>query len=435
MEKSKSKIFENHIRSIFKDYTPDNKSSDWEGFEKNYDAALKKARYLKTAKFLSVAAVIVSVITLYWLFNYTSEHKLIEKEIIIEKPVDTVDNELHIDKSESASVSPEQSKPLKDISKDIAETHPKNQKEIAEEPIQERKEIVDKSQKTEDYPKAHVKDIDYIKDISEEAWEQLQKFIYNLTIESSKITVCAGEEVRFSPSIINHNYSYEWSFGDGHFSNTIFPTHVYEEPGVYEVSLLLKGDEEMQLDAVYNMQIQSLPVAKFDFDINQRTFGYPQVSFLDRSLDATQWKWSFGDGRFSYKPNPAHVYFVHENTTYQVELMVENAFGCKNSKMVEIEFADVFDLMAPNAFSPDGDGINDYFIPKALEVLGLPFEMFIYDRGGNMVYKTKCYTRPWDGRIGTTGVIPDNGTFIWIVMLSDNDGETYKYAGTVSIIK
>lgn len=430
-------MIEKYFRQIFADYESKASVADWKGFEKKYETALKKAQFIKKVKYFSVAAAVV-VTTAALLLFVTPEKAEIAQEPVVPKEELTVP--AHLKHQEEQTVVKEAVAGIdKKVSTPPKATPVKKQDEPKGERRQDKTEMAVSadSYKTESPLPQKQKPVKEEIVEKEQTWEDFQKQYFGLNIDPSKLFVCAGEEIGFSPSVINYNYSYLWDFADGTYSQELFPKHTYESDGLYDVKLTVNtgSNDGSELTANYSMVVHSLPNADFDYEIKQQTFGYPQVTFFDKSDGSQQWRWDFGDGRFSYEQNPNHVYFINENSRYNVLLTVESAYGCSNKITKEIEFTDVFDLMAPNAFSPDGDGLNDYFLPKALEVIDFPFEMFIYDRAGNMVYKTKCQSKPWDGRIGTSGVIPDNGTFIWIVLLTDNTGETYKYAGTVSIIK
>ena len=92
--------------------------------------------------------------------------------------------------------------------------------------------------------------------------------------------------------------------------------------------------------------------------------------------------------------------------------------GCTNIKPVNviIEPPPPYKIIAPNAFSPNGDGINDVF---RVQVDGnmQPVMFSVYDRWGRMVYSNADITKPWDGTVN--GKIISTGTYYWI--LEGND--------------
>ena len=94
-----------------------------------------------------------------------------------------------------------------------------------------------------------------------------------------------------------------------------------------------------------------------------------------------------------------------------------------------------YNLLAPTAFSPNEDNLNDFFIPKALPVLNLPFTMTIYDRQGKMVYQTSDANQPWNGLCTKDQVPAPDGVYIWVVQLTTESGEVELYQDQVTIAK
>lgn len=88
-------------------------------------------------------------------------------------------------------------------------------------------------------------------------------------------------------------------------------------------------------------------------------------------------------------------------------------------------------LFIPNAFTPNGDGINDaFFIPNA--VLS-SFTIVILDRWGNEVFRSNSANFRWDGQVGNK--MAPEGTYIYALEGVTDDGRRVKRSGTVSIMR
>jgi PKD repeat protein len=87
------------------------------------------------------------------------------------------------------------------------------------------------------------------------------------------------------------------------------------------------------------------------------------VQFTDMSPgQVTTWLWDFGDGAAATNQNPSHLYF---NTgTYTVTLTVIDNIGCEGSATKTVRVKDITTIFFPNAFTPDGDGLNDILCPR-----------------------------------------------------------------------
>ena len=117
-----------------------------------------------------------------------------------------------------------------------------------------------------------------------------------------------------------------------------------------------------------------------------------------------------------------------------MSLTVKNYYGCANSTSKNVEIKNAFDLFAPNAFTPDNDGKNDEFIPKALLACDVQFEMVVTDVSNNTVYKTSDKNEPWKGSLNNNGSILPSGIYLWKVITYDADGKTHQHVGRVKIL-
>ena len=114
----------------------------------------------------------------------------------------------------------------------------------------------------------------------------------------------------------------------------------------------------------------------------------------------------------------------------------------KNLKTnILIKVKDIFAIYIPDAFTPDDDGLNDVFTPQGLNVDPNSFDMYIFDRWGNiMFHTTKWYitsAEPWNGTKNNGGT-PDDvvlGVYVYKINLKAQDGPTHEYIGRVSLIK
>lgn len=94
-----------------------------------------------------------------------------------------------------------------------------------------------------------------------------------------------------------------------------------------------------------------------------------------------------------------------------------------------------WELFFPNAFTPNGDGVNDFFSPVGINLEDFEIRMYIYDRWGGLIYEMEDIDHPWDGHYGTTGAKCPQGIYTWIMFLKDRVGKEYDYTGIVALIK
>ncbi|HIF82000.1 MAG TPA: PKD domain-containing protein, partial [Gammaproteobacteria bacterium] len=106
--------------------------------------------------------------------------------------------------------------------------------------------------------------------------------------------------------------------------------------------------------------------AAFIADPEVATMSAPIFQFTDLTLGApVSWYWTFGDSSSADTiQHPTHTY--GDTGTYQVMLTATDANGCENTIYLTVSVKEIYMLFAPNTFTPDGDGINDYFLPVGL---------------------------------------------------------------------
>ena len=147
--------------------------------------------------------------------------------------------------------------------------------------------------------------------------------------------VCLDDQVFFSNQSINGT-SPLWDFGDGNQSNQISPVHVYEEPGIYLISLFMEHPETacpVQLEK----EIRVLERPEPDFIISG-DMGCPplEVSFINQSSGEVpmNFRWNFGDGGFeSAQTNPVYVY--SNSGEFNVSLLAAYEDFCSDSLFLE----------------------------------------------------------------------------------------------------
>jgi len=135
---------------------------------------------------------------------------------------------------------------------------------------------------------------------------------------------CAPFPISFSFNGGN-NLSYLWDFGDGTTSTLASPSHVYQQAGNYNVSLLLNNGTACQIfyPSFNTVQVDGEPPA---FDVSIAPCAPHAVTFTDNSANSVAWNWNFGDGTFSTLQNPTHTYTDY--SLQHVTLGVETANGC-----------------------------------------------------------------------------------------------------------
>ena len=120
--------------------------------------------------------------------------------------------------------------------------------------------------------------------------------------------------------------------------------------------------------------------------------------------------------------------------SYAVQLLVVSKFGCKDSTIKIIRIDEDIVLYVPNAFSPNGDGVNDVFHAVGSGIKD--FKMYIYDRWGTQVFFSDNIYKGWDGRYQSKGeTIAQEDVYVWKIDCKSTRGEKKQLAGHVSLVK
>jgi len=210
-----------------------------------------------------------------------------------------------------------------------------------------------------------------------------------------------------------------WTFGDGTPNSTdTHPFHTYENAGIYDVSLTIMTDigciDTLTLDRPNLIQIFPAPTSVFDVAPLVQDEFEAHFTFTDLSADDVVKQWFyFGNGAFTtFSP---FTYTYPESGVYYPYQIVENQYGCRDRSQKKITVVPVIPIMVPNAFTPDGDIYNNTFKP----ILYKPqqYEMFIYNRWGEMMYYSNDAYGEWDGNY--KGKPAPDGVYVWKIIYND----------------
>ena len=222
-------------------------------------------------------------------------------------------------------------------------------------------------------------------------------------------------------------YSYQWTSGQ----NTSTISNL--TAGNYCVTVTSGGCSTSECVTIVNIPG---PIAEFTANPTLMTIEQANCTITDQSVGATSWNWNFGDGSSGSIQNPNHSY---ETTgDYLISLTVTDINGCVDSIAHPIKVKGVYLIYIPNTFTPNGDGVNDFFFPTGLNIDMNNFEMFIYDRWGKHLYYTKDISKPWNGTLDNVGKIDQivMGVYVYKILTKDIvDGAKHEYVGRVTIIQ
>lgn len=249
----------------------------------------------------------------------------------------------------------------------------------------------------------------------------------------------ANIEFRDSSTISDgHIESWYWDFGDGsHTTDPIIAKHTYNNIGSYNVMLTLVTDLGCSSTKMIPsmIHVHPKPVADFDFHPGDADIHRPTVYFHNNSIGGDKYEWKFGDGHSTTVFEPVHN-FVYPGD-YTITLKTETEFGCTDYKYRDIKVKSEPVFFVPNAFTPNGDGLNDFFQPVGTaysEEGAVRFVFQVFDRTGSLVFDSPGDMRPWDGSIKGGNLAPE-GVYVCRIVQQDPDGKQYTHVGQVTLMR
>jgi len=258
-----------------------------------------------------------------------------------------------------------------------------------------------------------------------------------LIIEPSTFVGCAPQSVFFNnlSSPIDDTYDIVWDFGDGGTSSEISPSYIYENPGVYDVSISVTSPIGCFISDFFPnwIRVDEAPTAAFTFTPNQPTNFQPDVDFIDQSIKAEQWFWDFSGQGNSIIPNPS---FSFPDTGLQeVTLIVTHESGCQDTTTQIIDIAPKVAYFLPNAFTPNSDAINDLFFGKGFFLGMQNFNLTIWNRWGELVFETTNPDEGWNGTKNNSGRNSPQGVYVVVVTYTGPRGEDVQLKGFATLIR
>lgn len=220
-----------------------------------------------------------------------------------------------------------------------------------------------------------------------QSWFDIPVFTYD--------SCCHGDITHFQITNKANIDSVSWDFGDGGTSNILEPFHAFAQPGTYSVTLTEYFNGNAYLD--------SLPVLIHEL---------PQVELGDTILlySGSEINLHAGTGFMEYLWNTGSInpaIAVSSQGDYWVQVKDFNC--CINLDSVYVK---VFEYFIPNAFTPNGDGLNDVFRVVGL-YRNIKFKMVIYDRWGQLIFQSDSLDKAWDGTYKGSRCEPE--TYAWLV--------------------
>jgi gliding motility-associated-like protein len=212
-------------------------------------------------------------------------------------------------------------------------------------------------------------------------------------------SICFGDEIQLFAS---GGKDYIWS-PPSSLSDPTIPNPVASPEST--THYVIRATNEFDCKLIDTVSIYVVPdvTAAFEMKKDLECSGFPLISFTNAGSEDVNYLWDFGDGTTSSEKNPVYQYQSVGN--YAVRLKAWSG-NCQSEASVNVQ---IKDFLAPNIFTPNGDGYNDYF-----ELPEENLRLEVYNRWGKKVYESDAYKNNWSGNNLPTG------TYFYRIVFEDN---------------
>ncbi|MFM7643408.1 MAG: gliding motility-associated C-terminal domain-containing protein [Sphingomonadales bacterium] len=233
-----------------------------------------------------------------------------------------------------------------------------------------------------------------------------------------------------------------WLLDGQALSNQTNATFSPNAPGVYDITLIVNSTAGCSDTLTLNNYITVLdsPIAAFDFSPEVLQVGDQSIQLTDATLgqvDSWLWTVNFGNStETSTQQNP--VFSIPNNTSNEISivLQVTNQAGCTSSATSIIGIFENATLFIPNAFTPDGNSLNQYFQIEGTKIDPSDFSMQIFNRWGELIFESKNIEIGWNGYYGPNNTAAQSGVYTYQVRYRfDGMQETETIRGHFSLLR
>lgn len=243
--------------------------------------------------------------------------------------------------------------------------------------------------------------------------------------------LCPEEPIQFfdsSKATYPPIASWNWDFGDGGTSTLQNPVHIYAKPGDTKQVTLISRSKLGCRDTL----TKTLPMEYFAPFAGNDTIIVLGYAFNLRGSGSQNYVWTPPD--FLSDPNIANPAVNFPDTgRYTYILNGSSDAGCVGSDTVMIQVVYYDHIFIPNAFSPNGDGVNDFLIPRIVGYGRINY-FHVFNRFGQRVYESIGNNMPrWDGYYN--GGLAELGVYYWVINVTDVNGNKIDKKGDVTLIR
>lgn len=251
---------------------------------------------------------------------------------------------------------------------------------------------------------------------------------------------CSPFLVRIDP-VITSDYGLAnctWDLGNGTIINSCASVEsMYTNLGSYDVSLNVTHTEGCSDRADKNkfINIHPDPIADFDMYPSEPTTINSLVQMYNNSQGAVDFNWYLDSALVETSYQPYIQMPLEENAIHTICLEAISAYNCRQTVCESVKVKSVDAVFIPNTFTPDGDNINDIFLPSLIGVVPTSYRFEIFNRWGQKVFETNDLNEGWDGTYKGENAKLDVYTVLIHVSPKSDPANVLVFNGLVNLIR
>lgn len=241
--------------------------------------------------------------------------------------------------------------------------------------------------------------------------------------------LCPDTSIQFtdrSQAVYGPVNSWLWNFGDNTTASEQNPKHMFDNGGTYNVTLISSSVKGCRDTTRRNVTVEAF----VPFAGNDTVIVKGEVIHFNAS-GGVIYTWTPSD-RLNFTEGNSPTGYYPDTGRYAYNVHIRSAAGCEGNDSIKIWVVNQPTLWVPNAFTPNGDGLNDFLRPISVGYSKIHY-FRVFNRWGEMVFETNEFSKGWDGRY--KGQFADIGTYYWLLNVSNRFGKDEMIKGDAILIR
>ncbi|MEX2380556.1 MAG: gliding motility-associated C-terminal domain-containing protein [Vicingaceae bacterium] len=248
---------------------------------------------------------------------------------------------------------------------------------------------------------------------------------------------CLGEELELSAkvngqTIDESKYNLRWFINNKRLiQKEARIKYSLDEAGLYQIGLKVNDNNGNNISSLNEtIKVSELPDIDFTYEDGDGLFTDFSAEFKPspKNLD---YRWFVDENEITLNENNVHNF--QKKGVYFMRMSYTNEANCKVEIEKPVAIMEDFGPFA-NAFSPNGDGHNEEFMPHGFEDHNGYFLFTVVDLSGKVVFESNSPQHKWNGKFNNSGEALPQGQYIWKIVVTDKKGNKRTLTDQVKLL-